>query len=176
MFAVSGAVRASRFSPSTPRRASCRRQSVPISYSIQLRPDAESLALPGVEVIDIEVREPTARLTLNAVNTIFCFGCRRRRRGARRRRARCRGRDVDLHFRAAARRGHASAAHRVRITAAAEGLTMVSRPAPPAIVPRLRRANDGARRTILAKRCLAPAFPIAIAVWTFPLEAYSFHG
>jgi aminopeptidase N len=44
---------------------------VPISYSIELRPDAESLALPGVEVIDIEVREPTARLTLNAVNTTF---------------------------------------------------------------------------------------------------------
>ena len=44
---------------------------VPISYSIELRPDVESLALPGVEVIDIEVREPTARLTLNAVNTTF---------------------------------------------------------------------------------------------------------
>ncbi|UPJ54502.1 M1 family metallopeptidase [Bradyrhizobium sp. 200] len=44
---------------------------VPISYSIELRPDAESLALPGVEVIDIEVREPTARLTLNAVGTTF---------------------------------------------------------------------------------------------------------
>jgi hypothetical protein len=39
---------------------------VPINYSIELRPDAESLALPGVEVIDIELREPTARLTLNA--------------------------------------------------------------------------------------------------------------
>src|SRR5207237_9931003 len=44
---------------------------VPINYSIELRPDAESLALPGVEVIDIDVREPTARLTLNAVNTTF---------------------------------------------------------------------------------------------------------
>src|SRR3954468_7848321 len=44
---------------------------VPINYSIELRPDAGSLALPGVEVIDIEVREPTARLTLNAVNTTF---------------------------------------------------------------------------------------------------------
>lgn len=44
---------------------------VPISYSIELRPDAESLALAGVEVIEIEVREPTARLTLNAVNTAF---------------------------------------------------------------------------------------------------------
>ena len=48
---------------------------VPIS-SIELRPDAESLALPaleviGVEVIGIEVREPAARLTLNAVNTTF---------------------------------------------------------------------------------------------------------
>jgi aminopeptidase N len=41
---------------------------VPIHYVIELRPDAESLALPGVEVIDIEVREPTARLTLNAVD------------------------------------------------------------------------------------------------------------
>ena len=44
---------------------------VPINYSVELRPDAESLALPGVEVIDIDVREPTARLTLNAVNTTF---------------------------------------------------------------------------------------------------------
>src|SRR3954468_9449696 len=44
---------------------------VPIRYSIELRPDAENLALPGVEVIDIEVREPTARLTLNAVDTTF---------------------------------------------------------------------------------------------------------
>jgi len=44
---------------------------VPISYSIELRPDAESLALPGVEVIEIEVREPTTRLMLNAVNTTF---------------------------------------------------------------------------------------------------------
>lgn len=40
---------------------------VPINHSIELRPDAESLALPGVEVIDIEVREPTVRLTLNAI-------------------------------------------------------------------------------------------------------------
>ena len=42
---------------------------VPIHYAIELKPDIESLALPGVEVVDIEVREPTARLTLNAVNT-----------------------------------------------------------------------------------------------------------
>ena len=37
-------------------------------YSIELRSDAESLALPGVAAIDIEIREPTARLTLNAVD------------------------------------------------------------------------------------------------------------
>ena len=30
---------------------------VPINHSIELRPDAESLTLPGVEVIDIEVRD-----------------------------------------------------------------------------------------------------------------------
>src|SRR5207237_8047127 len=71
MFAVSGAVRAEPgFSfDATPGKLS--KTVVPINYSIELRPDAESLALPGVEVIDIEVREPTARLTLNAVNTTF---------------------------------------------------------------------------------------------------------
>jgi aminopeptidase N len=44
---------------------------IPIHYAIELTPDLESLALAGVEVIDIEVREPTARLVLNAVNTTF---------------------------------------------------------------------------------------------------------
>ena len=44
---------------------------VPLSYTIELTPDLETLALPGVETIDIEVREPTSRLTLNAVNTTF---------------------------------------------------------------------------------------------------------
>ncbi len=42
---------------------------VPVHYAIELTPDLESLALPGVEVVDIEVREPTARLVLNAINT-----------------------------------------------------------------------------------------------------------
>src|SRR5256885_6678721 len=71
MFVVSGAVRAEPlFSfDATPGKLS--KTVVPINYSIELRPDAESLALPGVELIDIEVREPTARLTLNAVNTTF---------------------------------------------------------------------------------------------------------
>ena len=44
---------------------------IPVHYAIELTPDLESLALAGVEVIDIEVREPTARLVLNAVNTTF---------------------------------------------------------------------------------------------------------
>jgi aminopeptidase N len=44
---------------------------IPVHYAIELTPDLESLALPGVEVVDIEVREPTARLVLNAVNTTF---------------------------------------------------------------------------------------------------------
>ena len=44
---------------------------VPVHYAIELAPDLESLALAGVEVVDIEVREPTARLVLNAVNMTF---------------------------------------------------------------------------------------------------------
>jgi aminopeptidase N len=44
---------------------------VPVHYAIELTPDLQSLALRGVEVVDIEVREPTARLVLNAVNTTF---------------------------------------------------------------------------------------------------------
>jgi aminopeptidase N len=44
---------------------------VPIHYAIELKPDIASLVLSGVEVVDIEVRAPTARLTLNAVNTTF---------------------------------------------------------------------------------------------------------
>jgi hypothetical protein len=71
MFVVSGAVRAEPAFSFDATPGKLRKSVVPISYSIELRPDAESLALPGVEVIDIEVREPTARLTLNAVNTTF---------------------------------------------------------------------------------------------------------
>src|SRR4051812_5977774 len=44
---------------------------VPLSYTIELSPDPENPALPGFEAIDIEVRESTTRLTLNAVNTTF---------------------------------------------------------------------------------------------------------
>src|SRR5713226_665247 len=44
---------------------------IPVHYAIELTPDLESLALSGVEIVDIEVREPSARLTLNAVDTIF---------------------------------------------------------------------------------------------------------
>ena len=71
MIVVTGAVRAEPVFSFDATPGKLPKTVVPISYSIELRPDAESLALPGVEVIDIEVREPTARLTLNAVNTTF---------------------------------------------------------------------------------------------------------
>jgi aminopeptidase N len=41
---------------------------IPLHYAIELTPDLASLRLEGVEAVDIEVREPTARLTLNAVD------------------------------------------------------------------------------------------------------------
>jgi len=41
---------------------------VPRAYAIELTPDAKELTVKGSEVIDIEVREPTAQLVLNAVN------------------------------------------------------------------------------------------------------------
>ncbi|MGY3529890.1 M1 family metallopeptidase [Bradyrhizobium sp. USDA 4452] len=42
---------------------------VPLSYTIELTPDLTSLALPGVETVDVDVREAVAQLTLNAINT-----------------------------------------------------------------------------------------------------------
>ncbi|QOZ27920.1 M1 family metallopeptidase [Bradyrhizobium sp. CCBAU 51753] len=44
---------------------------VPVSYAIELTPDMTTLALPGVETVEIEVRQPTRQLTLNAVSTTF---------------------------------------------------------------------------------------------------------
>ena len=41
---------------------------VPTHYAIELEPNLESLTLAGAETVDIEVREPTARVTVNAVN------------------------------------------------------------------------------------------------------------
>jgi aminopeptidase N len=41
---------------------------VPVHYAIELAPDLKQLTLAGSEVVDIEVREPTARLILNALN------------------------------------------------------------------------------------------------------------
>jgi aminopeptidase N len=40
---------------------------VPLHYAIELTPDLKSLAIAGVEVVDVEVRVPTAQLVLNAV-------------------------------------------------------------------------------------------------------------
>jgi aminopeptidase N len=44
---------------------------VPVHYAIDVKPDMASLTLAGAEAIDIEVREPTTRIVLNAVNTAF---------------------------------------------------------------------------------------------------------
>ena len=44
---------------------------VPVHYAIALALSLETSALPGVETVDIEVREPTGRIVLNAVNTAF---------------------------------------------------------------------------------------------------------
>jgi len=41
---------------------------VPVHYAIELEPNLEGLTLAGRETVDIEVRESTARLVLNAVN------------------------------------------------------------------------------------------------------------
>ena len=41
---------------------------VPLHYAIELEPNLEDLTLAGAEVVDIEVREPTVQLVLNAVN------------------------------------------------------------------------------------------------------------
>lgn len=44
---------------------------VPLSYTVELKPDLTGLALPGVETVDVDVREAVAQLTLNAINTTF---------------------------------------------------------------------------------------------------------
>src|SRR5258705_11661005 len=44
---------------------------IPLHYAIELPPDLENLRLAGVEIVDVEVREPTARLVLNAVHITF---------------------------------------------------------------------------------------------------------
>ncbi|WP_407176706.1 M1 family metallopeptidase [Bradyrhizobium sp. STM 3562] len=41
---------------------------VPTHYGIDLNPDPQKLTLSGTELVDIEVREPTTRVVLNAVN------------------------------------------------------------------------------------------------------------
>lgn len=44
---------------------------IPVSYTIELMPDLTSLALPGVETIDVDVRELTAQVTLSAIDMTF---------------------------------------------------------------------------------------------------------
>src|SRR5882724_4327147 len=44
---------------------------VPIHYAIDLQPNLAALTAKGLAIIDIEVREPTERLVLNAVDLTF---------------------------------------------------------------------------------------------------------
>src|SRR5882757_12506 len=44
---------------------------VPVHYAFEVKPDMANLTLSGVEVVDIDVREATARIVLNAVGTTF---------------------------------------------------------------------------------------------------------
>ncbi|MGO9450667.1 MAG: M1 family metallopeptidase [Candidatus Binataceae bacterium] len=41
---------------------------VPTHYAVSLQPDLKTLAMPGVEVVNIDVLRPTSRLVLNALN------------------------------------------------------------------------------------------------------------
>ena len=113
MFVVSGAVQAEPVFSFDATPGKLPKTVVPINYSIELRPDAESLALPGVEVDRHRGARADGATDAQRRQHDVCFRHRRRQRRARRRRARCRGRDGDVHFCAAARGGRASAAHRV---------------------------------------------------------------
>ena len=86
---------------------------IPVHYAIELTPDLRTLALPGVETIDIEVREPTAQAHPQCGQHHLRISDRRRRGAARRRHAGCRGRNRDAGVSAAARHRPASPAHRL---------------------------------------------------------------
>jgi aminopeptidase N len=42
---------------------------VPTHYAIELAPNLQALSIQGSETVDVDVREPVARVVLNAVNT-----------------------------------------------------------------------------------------------------------
>ena len=89
---------------------------VPIHYAIDLKLNLESRTIAGSEVVEIEVREPTARLVLNAGNMKLTAATIDN--GAQKAAIALdddfRGRDADLS--AAARRRPPSAAHRLHRT------------------------------------------------------------
>ena len=47
---------------------------VPVHYAIDLTPDPDKLTLAGTETVDIEVREPAAKIVLNAVDMALTSG------------------------------------------------------------------------------------------------------
>src|SRR5215471_16693451 len=66
MLSATGAAAQSRYSfDTTPGRLP--KTVVPTHYAIELEPDLDKLTLAGSEVVDLEVREPTTWLKLNAV-------------------------------------------------------------------------------------------------------------
>src|SRR4051794_31270896 len=66
---VSGAVAASPSFDATPGKLP--KTVIPVHYAIELTPDLQSLALAGVEIVDIELREPAAQFVVNAIDTRF---------------------------------------------------------------------------------------------------------
>lgn len=71
MLAMSGAASAEQVFSFDTTPGKLPKNVVPVHYAIDVKPDMASLTLSGVETVDIEVREPTARIVLNAVNTTF---------------------------------------------------------------------------------------------------------
>ena len=61
---ASGALGEVRSFDQTPGRLP--KTAVPLHYAIELEPDLENLTVAGSEVIDLDVREATRRLVLNA--------------------------------------------------------------------------------------------------------------
>src|SRR5258708_27122672 len=71
MFSMSGAALAEQVFSFDTTPGKLPKNVVPVHYAIEFKPDMVSLTLSGVEVVDIEVREATARIVLNAVGTTF---------------------------------------------------------------------------------------------------------
>ncbi|HXO72152.1 MAG TPA: hypothetical protein VN838_24590 [Bradyrhizobium sp.] len=77
---------------------------IPVHDAIELTPDLESLALAGVEVVDIEVREPSPFAVDTALGLDPTLGTLSGLAGGGRRAARCRTPRLAAEIRAAPRK------------------------------------------------------------------------